>query len=337
MESFQRLEVEWGKFAGYSQEQTVACSSGTAALHLAFEALQLPQGSEVVLSDFNMVACARAVTLAGLVPIFADCNRNLLLDPEQVKRWLPGGPEHNNRVRAILATHIYGRRVDMNSLYETAKKYDLYMIEDLAEAHGVPPHPNTDVACWSFYKNKIVAGEEGGAVCFKNASAAARARRLRSLGFGPEQDYKHIPRGHNYRLANSLASLVLDSLGSYRLWVKARRAVEEEYENYCPDAWKQPAREAPWVYDIRIPNLTPGQQNRIVTKLRGEGIEARHAFKPMSVQEEYREFGRVWGTGKEAERAAREVLYLPLLPLGIHPREDAYKTFDIIQSTLAES
>ena len=164
MEMFQKLEAEFGKFAGYTAEQMVACSSGTSAIHLALEALQLPQGSEVILCDYNMVACARAVTLAGFTPHFVDCNEKLLIDPNEVAKYIEEYmdlfPQRYslNPVSAIICTHIYGRACDMGAIDDIAAKYELKVIEDLAEAHGISPHPNTDAACWSFYKNKIIAG-----------------------------------------------------------------------------------------------------------------------------------------------------------------------------------
>lgn len=336
MEDYKHLEEQFGRFAGFTKEQMVCCSSGTSSLHLALEALQLPLGSEVILSDFNMIACARAVTLAGLKPVFVDCNKRLLIDPTLVSEYIEDYKEsfpQNYALRpvsAILCTHIYGRSCDMQSIHDIAGKYGVKVIEDLAEAHGVPPHPNTDASCWSFYSNKIIAGEEGGAVAFKEESHAKLARSLRSLGFTDGHDYNHIPRGHNYRLANCLAKKVLDSLYRYEENVQMRRMVEQSYNNYCPDEWKMPEREAPWVYDLRIPELSSVKQSVIVAALRAKRIESRMSFKSMSVQSEYKRLGV--SVGSEADSASREVLYLPLLDRhGYDIRDsDCRRTFDII-------
>lgn len=329
MQSFETLEQEFGRFADYTKEQTVACSSGTSALHLGFEALQLPQGSKVILSDYNMIACARAVTLAGLVPVFVDCTDNLLIDPFQVAKYLEDSG-HGRAVRAILATHIYGRSCDMQSLHDLAGKYGLMVVEDLAEAHGVPPHPNTHAACYSFYKNKIIAGEEGGAVCFKEQVHADKAKCLRSLGFTEAHDYFHIPRGHNYRLANCLAKKVLDSLRNYRMNVQMRRNIEEWYDKYCPADWRCTKRDAVWVYDIRIPMLDMENKYKIVEKLNREGIAARHSFQRMTAQQEYREGGLGF---TKAAKASIEVLYLPVDPVNT-TENCCKKAFDIIRSVI---
>ena len=198
----------------------------------------------------------------------------------------------------------------------------VHIVEDLAEAHGIDPHEATDAACWSFYKNKIVAGEEGGAVAFQDPKAAGRARQLRCLGFTPEHDFHHVPRGHNYRLANSLADLIIDSLGSLQDNVIHRRWAELACDQQCPEAWRMPKRDAPWVYDLRIRDVDAERISRIVRELNAEGIAARHGFKRMTCQDEY----RVKGMGlTNAARASREVLYLPLCP-------GSERAFDLIKS-----
>lgn len=306
MEPYEKLEAEWGRFAGV--ENVVACNSGTAALHLALESLGLPPGAGVIVPDFTMVACARAVAMAGLTPVLVDCGPDLLTDPAALVRAVEYGAARG--LKAVMAVHVYGRPAQMGLVTDLAAKYGLAVVEDLAEAHGYPPHPLTDAACWSFYKNKVVGGEEGGAVAFRSPPHAATARGLRSLGFGPAQDYSHRPRGHNYRLANCLAEKVLGSLAGYGVNLALRRGRELAYGLRCPDEWAMPPRAVPWVYDFRVRGMTASQQDEAVRRMRGEGFAARHAFKPMSSQEEFfccLTFG--WG---EAPVAGREVIYLAL-------------------------
>jgi perosamine synthetase len=289
--AYEILEREYAEFLSVSPRQCVACSSGTAALHLSLEAMRFPAGSGVLVPDFTMVACARAVTLAGLTPIFVDCTPELLIDLALVEAAIAASPVP---VVAIMPVHIYGRRCPMASTTALAQHYGLAVIEDSAEAHTIDPHPASDAVCWSFYKNKIIAGEEGGMVYFYDEELATLARRLRSLGFTDHHDFMHIPRGHNYRLANLLAQEILDGPNGLRAVtrnVAIRQQVEDWYDAVCPGAWKMPARDVPWVYDIRIPSLnslSPGALSRLVTTLRAQRIDARHGFKPMSSQPEYR-------------------------------------------------
>lgn len=322
MEAYERLEQEWAAWAGV--RNVVATASGTASLHLALEAMRLPQGSEVIVPELTMVACARAVTLAGLKPVFVDCREdNLLMDPEEVAKAV------TPRTRAIMAVHVYGRRCDMDAINEIATQHDLCVVEDLAEAHGVKPHPNTDAACWSFYRNKIIAGEEGGACAFLCPEAAELARSLRSLGFTAAHDFMHLPRGHNYRMSNAHALPILTSLRHASMLIEVRREIEYRYDRECPDEWRMPPRDAPWVYDIRLHGLQPRDLDRVVRALQDQGIAARHGFKCMSWQPEYTPDRLPARLPWRAARAASEVLYLPLTPGSTNPR-----AFDVIRRAL---
>jgi len=327
MELYQRLEVEWAKFNDLDPRGMVACSSGTAALHLALECLELPPGSEVIVPDYTMVACPRAVTLAGLRPRFVDCGPDLLMDD--------GDPMGNAQVEpysAFMAVHVYGRRVDMDWIFSTAGVCHA-VVEDLAEAHGLKPHPATDAACWSFYKNKVVAGEEGGAVWFRDYDRAEAARSLRTLGFTEAHDYTHRPRGHNYRMSNLHAEPILDSIYFYEENLEARRGLEQVCDGECPDRWRMPPREVPWVYDLRVPGLTTGRQAAAVGALREAGIPARFGFKPCSSQEEYR--NPDGPTNPNAYAAAREVIYLPLQP-GVMTEALARTAFRLLRGLLPD-
>jgi perosamine synthetase len=335
MEPYQQLEKEWAEFNDIDPAGMVVCSSGTAALHLALEALQLPLGSKVIVPDFTMIACPRAVALAGLEPVFVDCNDRLLMD----MRLMPRNPPWPS---AVMMVHIYGRRANMewfDGLEEDKyTEHRTYLIEDLAEAHGILPYYQTDAACYSFYRNKIVAGEEGGAVWFRDFGHARLARSLRSLGFTEAHDFNHIPRGHNYRMSNAHASLVLESLGHYESNLKFRRWAESICERECPQEWRMPRRDCPWVYDLRIKGMTKVQQGKAVKVLNQEGIAARHAFKLMSDQAEFRDCKMVAAdrtNGAAVRLASKEVIYLPLTP-GQATEDQIVKAFKILREFFPE-
>lgn len=300
MEPFLQLEHDWAVANDLNPEGMVACSSGTAALHLALECLELRPNDQVLVPDFTMVACARAVTLAGLSASFVDCEEDLLAAPGAFAK------SCNLATRVLMPVHIYGRQCDMEGIAQIASDLGLYVVEDLAEAHGVRPHPDSTAAAWSFYRNKIIAGEEGGAVYFKNPRRATLARQLRSLGFTDVHDFQHVPRGCNYRMSNCHASLILDSLKDYERIVERRLGVEAVYNALVPKEWQMPERDAVWVYDVRIPSADLVD---VVKKLNAEGIAARQAFKPMSSQEEYLKSGYYKST---AHKMSREVMYLPV-------------------------
>ncbi len=326
MEAYQLLEESWADFNGLDPNGMVACSSGTSALHLALESLQLPPVSSVIVPDYTMIACPRAVTLAGLTPVFVDCDERLLMDVELLERYLSENDTNYDVAKAIMPVHVYGRKCDMEEVARISRLYFSKIVEDLAEAHGVRPHPQTDAACWSFYASKHVHGEEGGAVWFKDVEHARLARSLRCLGFNERHDYMHVPRGWNHRLANSLAELILKSLREFDSEMDRRKEAERCLNNVCPREWQIGEREAPWVFDFRIPELTRMKQEEVVIALRNSGTAARYGFKPMHVQPEYQGFQAVGGT--QAERASKEVIYLPM-------DASSVRGFDIIQKILA--
>lgn len=353
MQPYEELEVRWAEWNGLDPKGMVACSSGTAALHLALEALQFPPQSEVLTSDFNMIAVPRAISMAGLTPVLVDCDERLLMDRKIIVRELL-----NPRVKVVLVVHIYGRKIQLDDPgFDDPPDEKVYLIEDLAEAHGVRPNPTTDVACWSFYKNKIISGEEGGAVWFRDPAHARPARQLRSLGFTDAHDFMHVPRGHNYRMSNLHAKPILDSIAKYGIRQYGRKMgvhddksagrlqIQEWYDAACPDEWRMPARDAVWVYDLRLRGLadeipSPGEAAwdrkdlmGVVRALNAEGIEARASFAPMHWQEEYKGYRLVAGREgpmTQAERAAMEVLYLPVAP-GHTTEADCYRAYDVLR------
>lgn len=328
MEAYERLEQLLAFWVDGHPDQMVVCSSGTAALHLALESFSLPKGSAVIVPDYTFIACARACTLAGLVPVFADCGDDLLMDPRSVEQV---AHRERDRVKALMPVHVYGRSCNMQALHQIAETYELVVVEDLAEAHGIRPDPASHAACWSFYKNKVIHGEEGGAL-YLNKYRASVARVLRTMGNSQTGSYIHLPRGHNYRLANSLALLIQDSLLLYDDELNRRRTIEAWYDDVCPNEWKMPYREVPWVYDVRI----RGRKERIeqaVMRLRQEGYDARNSFLPCSLQQEYATdpVVNLSGLNWRAAKAASEVVTLPLLPSPVMTRDRAQYAIKLLK------
>lgn len=310
----------------FDTPNVVACSSGTAALHLALEALQLEQGSEVILPNYTMVACARAVTLAGLTPVFADSLSDLTIDPESVRKLI------TRKTKAIMAVHIYGRMCDMKSLRDLSTLYDLFLVEDSAEAHGANCSDQADLTCWSFYQNKVIHGEEGGAVGCWDEEFAQRIRKLRCLGFDDEHTYQHEPRGHNYRMSSSHANLILQSLANYQTEKDERVESYTWWEQIVPRGWPayrlNQLSEAPWVFPLFVGAMRRGK-NRIVDRdlvgrfvkhLRQQGLEARLGFQLMSNQLEYKHC--VYEMEENyAFVASNTLMYLPLLSATLRTEE----------------
>lgn len=250
----------------------VACSSGTAALHLALLALGIGPGDEVIVPEFTMAACAFAVSYTGAKPVFVDCNDRFVIDPEKIKEAI------TPKTRAIMPVHIYGRLADMPAISKIAQEHNLYVIEDACEAQGAVFSSTADITCWSFYKNKIIFAEEGGMLTTNNAKVAEVARFLKNMAFDEGHTYLHSAVGYNYRMAESQAILALDSLKRVNERLNKRRDIEKCYNHTLPSDFRLGQREVVWVYDI-ISN----KKNEIVASVPG----ARNFFKPMSAQPPY--------------------------------------------------
>lgn len=311
------VQLEQDFTAMADRQHVVACSSGTSSLHLALETLReqykWEDGDEVIIPDYTMLACPRSVSLAGLTPVFVDCTNELVMDVELLNQAV------TLKTRAIMAVHIYGRRCQMNVITNWAKSRGIQVIEDLAEAHGVFPHESTDAACWSFYKNKIVAGEEGGAVAFIEAGQAKVAKSLRTLGGSPENNYYHRPRGHNYRLADCLAEKILQSLYNFGPNKDKRELLWKVYDaqSFSERQTGRLEPQAKWVYDLWIKGMDWLEQDRVIERLLKEGIAARHGFKPMHMQAEYKKCRKVVNPkakGPNSVTMSKETIYLSLTP-----------------------
>ena len=119
MDPYKEIEIEYAKHLGV--KKCVSVNTGTAALHVALEALQLPPDSKVIVPDFTMYASALSVYYARLTPVFVDCDDDLLIDLDKVEKII------DEKTRVLMVTHVYGRTVDMNRVMKIAKKYNLLL------------------------------------------------------------------------------------------------------------------------------------------------------------------------------------------------------------------
>lgn len=301
-QAFEQLEKEFGEFIG--NPNTVAVASGTAALHIACEVARTMITDDVTgkvqpriaIPEYTMVACPRAARMADMQPVFVDCLDNLQMNTDLIP----------DNVDAIMAVHIYGNLCDINKIHSKQR----IVIEDMAEVHGAIPHPETFAACWSFYKNKTIHGEEGGMIAFRDSHQASYAKKLRTLGFDQHHDYFHVPRGVNARMSNAHAELILPSLRNYYQSNEDRLCKVTRYDRWTPTEWQMPTRNFPWVYPLRIKGMKPNQQREMVLRLNIRDIAARQGFKSMGMQQEFHHEPPYEITN--TMRLQSEILYLPL-------------------------
>lgn len=302
MENYTRLEKEYAAYVG--TEYAVSTNTGTSALHLTLASLGIGKGDEVLVPEFTMISTAWAVSYTGAKPIFVDCGDDLLIDVEKIEEKI------TNKTVAIMPTHIYGRVCNMDRIMEIADKYQLRVIEDCCEAQGANWKGKNvgsfDIGCFSFYLNKIIPAEEGGMITTNDPRVYEIAQYLKCASFDKDKTYYHELMGFNYRMTNAQAGIALVSLSMVNTIQQARFRIQGWYDKYIKDEYKMPPRQVVWVYDIKHP-----KKDEVVKKLNEAGYNARHSFKPMSMQPMYK---RPY-TKLNAYKKSKEVMYLPVSPM----------------------
>ena len=224
------FENKFSEFCG--SKHGVATSSGTTALHLSLTALGIGRNDEVIIPSLTMIASANPVIFAGATPVFVDSESETWnIDVSKIEDKI------TSKTKAIMPVHIYGHPVDMDPLLDIAKKHNLWVIEDAAEAHGAEYKGKRagslgDVGCFSFYTNKIITTGEGGMVVTDNDEIFDRLVDLRDLAHSKEQRYLHYEIGFNYRLTNLQAGVGLAQMKKIDDYIVARREHARIY-NSC--------------------------------------------------------------------------------------------------------
>lgn len=272
----------------------IACSSGTAALHLALVACGITKGDEVIIPTFTMISTANAVTYTGAKVILVDVEpRTYNIDVDKIEEKI------TSRTKAIIIVHIYGHPADMDKILDIAKKYKLYVIEDAAEAHGAEYKGKKvggigDVGCFSFYGNKIITTGEGGMVITNNKKIAERAAYLRDHTFSKERHFWHKELGFNYRMTNLQAAVGVAQVEKIKELIKMKINIAKYYNSLLkgiagitlpPNT--RGIKNVYWLYSILIERDFAISRDRFRQSLAGQGIETRAFFIPIHLQPIY--------------------------------------------------
>jgi dTDP-4-amino-4,6-dideoxygalactose transaminase len=317
----------------------VGCSSGTDALWLALAAAGVGPGDAVVTTPFSFFASTSAILRAGAAPLFADIEPSTFnLSPAAVETVLksPQGAS----VRAILPVHLYGQCADWSAFARLEKEYGLKLIEDAAQAwgaewQGVKAGALGAAAAFSFYPTKnLSAAGDAGMVATNSDDVAERARMLRQHGM--RRRYYHDEVGWNARMDGIQGAILAVKLKYIDGWNQARRAAARRYHALFHAAGLVEAGPYP-VHGIVLPHEVPGSRHvwhqyvirtprrdalRTFLTERKIGSEIYYPV-PLHMQEALKSLGYAEGSFPEAERAAREVLALPIFP---ELREDEQQT-----------
>ena len=269
----------------------VAVCNGTAALEIAIESLGITEGDEVIMPAFTIISCASAIIKSGATPVLVDSDLETWnMDVSQIEAKI------TSKTKAIMVVHIYGLTVDMDSVLAIAKKHNLKIIEDAAEAHGQtykgkPCGSFGDVSVFSFYPNKLITTGEGGMVLTNNDSIAEHLRSLRNLCFTVQKRFVHEELGWNMRMTNVQAAIGVAQLERWDESIARKREIGKLYTellkdvkgiqlpiektNYCDNIY--------WVYGILLTDKSKTAE-QVMKLLAEKGIGTRPFFYPMHLQ-----------------------------------------------------
>lgn len=287
-EYVRRFEQQFAEFLGHDSK-CLAVSNGTAALHLALVAYGIGPGDEVIVPDLTFAATANVVLHCGATPVCADVDpETWLLDPKAVFGVI------TSKTKAIIPVHLYGHPCDMDPLMEIARKHDLFVIEDCAEAQGArykgrPVGTIGDVGCFSFFSNKVITTGEGGMVSTADQETADKIKVLRDHGMRPGKRYWHDIPGFNYRMTNLQAAVGVAQMERVDKFLTRRREIGERYSRQLGKIkgitlppTKPWAETIYWIYSLLINEDETGiSRDDLATKLTANGIENRPFFYPM--------------------------------------------------------
>jgi dTDP-4-amino-4,6-dideoxygalactose transaminase len=304
------------EFADYCNVRyAVATNTGTSALHLALLSGGIGPGDEVITVPFTFVATAAAIVYTGAKPVFVDIDPvTYTMDPSQLEAAI------TPRTKAVVPVHLYGHPVEMDSIRVIAKRHNLLLVEDSAQAHGAEYKGQRcgslgDLGCFSFYPGKnLGAYGEGGMVTTNNPEFARTIRMLRD--WGAEHKYQHVLKGFNYRMEGIQGAILRIKLRYLESWTESRRAHAATYHKLLGDS------------GLVLPQANPGCRHvyhifAVLTSAREELMNALHQRgvqtgihypTPVHLLPAYADLQHHKGDFPISERIASQEVSLPMFP-----------------------
>lgn len=311
-----RFEKEFARYVGV--KHAIAVSNGTAALHTALVAIDIGSNDDVIVPSFSFISVANCVLYQGAKPVFADIDLSTYnIDPNEIEEKI------TKKTRAIIAVHYAGHPVDMDVIIEIARKHNLCLIEDAAEAHGSLYKGKKagslgHMACFSFYPNKNMTTGEGGIITTNDEELAEKMRMIRS--HGQDRRYHHVMLGYNYRMTDIQAALGITQLKRLDSVIRRKNEVAHYYTKRISEVFSHeviPPYVAPYAlhtymfYTVRFRERR--KRDDVAKKLEGAGIETRIAFPSIHLQPLYQSlFNYTQGCLPVTEKASNTVLSIPI-------------------------
>ncbi len=310
----EEFEKELANYCGV--KYAIGVNSGTDALLLSLMALDIGPNDEVITTPFTFIATAEVVALRGAKPVFVDINQKTFnIDPTKIETAI------TYKTKAIIPVHLYGQPSEMDKIMEIAKKYKLFVIEDCAQAIGAKYKNKMvgsfgDVGCLSFFPSKnLGAFGDGGAVLTNNKQLAEKIKMLHV--HGSKKKYYHDFIGVNSRLDAFQAAILKVKLKYLKKWIFLRQQIAQCYTsqlngltNIIPPFVAKKCQHVYHQYTIRIKN-----RNKLQQYLNEQGVPSVVYYPiPLHLQPVFKYLGYKKGDFPEAEKAAEEVLSLPIYP-----------------------
>lgn len=305
------------EFASYCESASgVAVNSGTSALHVAMLAAGIGPGDEVITTPFTFMATVSAIAYTGAKPVFVDIDpTSFTIDPNLIEAAI------TKQTKAIVPVHLYGQPADMDQIMAIARRHGLIVIEDAAQAHGALYRGRKvgslgDLGCFSFYPGKnLGAVGEGGMVVSSNPEFVRTMRMYRD--WGAEKKYHHVLKGYNYRMEGVQGAVLRIKLKHLDKWTRLRRDAAAHYDELFADSPVNFPVEKPYsrhvyhVYAIRTPD-----RERWQAELSSRDIQTGiHYPYPVHLLPAFSDLGHSRGDFEHSEKAASEVLSLPMHPM----------------------
>ncbi len=302
-------------FANYiGTKHAIGVSNGTTALHLAMLALEIGQGDEVIVPANTFIATAWGVSHAGATPVFVDCDETWNIDVKKVESVI------TPKTKAIIGVHLYGQPCDLDSLITICNKYNLYLVEDSAQAQGARYKGKTVgsfgiMACYSFYpgKNLGACGEAGG-ITTNNDEIASRLRSLRN--HGSTVRYYHDEIGYNYRMGGLEGASLCVKLRYLDDWNNRRSEIARRYKSEIRNPKITMQLTPEWADGIsHLFVVVTDVKKALVEHLTENGVSpAFHYPVPCHMQKAYSNLGYKVGDFPRSEYLASHCISLPMYP-----------------------
>ena len=298
----------------------VAVTNGTAALDVAFEALGIEEGDEVILPTFTIISCMHQILRSKAIPVFIDCDpKTWNIDVKKIEASI------TKKTKAILVVHIYGLPVDIDPVLKLCKQNNLRLIEDAAECigqtyNGKPCGSFGDISTVSFYSNKHVTCGEGGMLLTNDPALAEKCKSLRNLCFNNKRRFVHNHLGWNLRMTNLQAAVGLAQLERLSFFLSKKREIGKKYHDLLsknkflslPLEKTTYSTNCYWVFGVILKKEVHFDAHEFIEKMASSKIGCRPFFYPLHRQPVLAEyFDKNFGHFPVADHLSKRGLYLP--------------------------